>query len=74
MVRPQSSGNPRRVADEAVDLMTSPSAMLRSLKLSDVLSRKRTPTQRAIALAKAGIIDIADIPRVAIRLGNKKRR
>lgn len=54
--------------------MTFLSAMPAPLKLSDVLSRKRTPKQRAIALAKAGIINDADVPRVAVRLGKTKRR
>jgi len=54
--------------------MTSPHDMQKPLKLSDVLSRKRTPKQRAIALAKAGIIGHAEISRVAIRLGKKKPR
>ncbi len=62
------------MADEVGDMMTVLPASPTPLTLVDVLARKRTPKERAVALAKAGIIAKSEIKQIEIRLGRKKRR
>ena len=73
VVRSQSGSYPGRVAAEAGEPMTALPTQPTSLSLTDVLARKRTPRERALALAKAGIIKKTEVKRVEIRLRKKSR-